>query len=364
MYTLVIEIEEKFPCKHASRNGGIVLGCAYLCDSQKYRRCCLDGILSSKKKRNPKNPTSLTISPHSYNLKLGRTLYSDQQLLQLNHLGIIPGPSETAEAFAKRAEYCLHLKEHLSKELLAPFGSEVSQDSEVLDTSNSRLSTLYDIAPDWIPVFFSDYRLPFWQGGCAWIFQTSVDSPTAALIQLRQTFRHSECYLGLYQREELLTHELVHVGRMAFQEPRFEEVLAYRTAHTWFRKWCGPIVQSSVESVIFILLLGLIVVFDVFLVALNRMDAYTIALWLKLIPLVLVIYAFGRLFRRQRILDKCLQNIRSCFEKKVNPLAIAYRLIDKEIESFAKMSDEEIKKYMDSQVKKELRWRVISLMRE
>ena len=285
--------------------------------------------------------------------------FSDDKLLELNHQGLIPGPGETSETFAKRADYCLTLKQHLSEELKAEMVAEESDDPAVVEASNSRLSAFYDIAPSWIPVFFSNYRLPFWHGGCAWIFQTAEDSPTAALIQLRQAFRHSESYLGIYKREELLTHELVHVARMSFQEPHYEEMLAYQTAHSAFRRWFGPIVQSSMESVIFILILGLIVVFDVFLIALGRIDGYIIALWLKLIPLALVVYALMRLWRRQRSLKKCINGLSQCLSNPAEARAVACRLTDSEIEAFAKMSPSEIKAYASLQAEKELRWRVI-----
>lgn len=284
---------------------------------------------------------------------------TQERLLALNHLGLIPGPEETAEAFAKRADYCLHLKSHLSQEIKATFEGEHSADPEVLEPARTQLLSFYDMSPDWIPLFFSDYRLPFWQGGCAWIFQTEEDSPTAALIQLRQSFRHKDCYLGIYHRDELLAHELVHVGRMAFQEPHFEEILAYRTATSSFRRWLGPLVQSSIESVVFILILGLIIVCDFFLIALDRMDAYLIAIWLKLIPLVLIIYALYRLGRRQIRLKKCLTSLQACLGSEEKALAVCYRLTDEEIYAFAQMSSEEIKAYGDSQSAKELRWRVI-----
>jgi len=286
-------------------------------------------------------------------------IYPEEELLNLNHIGLIPGPGESMEAFSKRAAYCQTLKDHLSAELKTTFDADPNDNPEILKESNTRLSALFDISPAWIPIFFSNYKLPFWQGGCAWIFQMTADSPTAALIQLRRTFQRATHYLGIYEREELLTHELAHTGRMAFNEPAFEEVFAYHSSHSSFRRWFGPILQSSVESVIFVLMIGAILVVDVFLAALHHTDAYLAALWLKLIPLGFIGYGVWRLSRKHRQLKLCLSSLEKCLDDPSKALAVAYRLSDAEIRAFSKLSSKEIKDYAAEQAKKELRWQVI-----
>lgn len=285
------------------------------------------------------------------------------RLLQLNQLGLVPGPGEEAEDFIKRAEYCLNLKTHLSTELKEGFAFTESTSPEILATANEKLQTFYDISPAWIPLFFSNYKLSFWHGGCAWIFQITPDTPTAALIQLRKNLQQSPKYLGLYHRNELLTHELAHVGRMMFHEPQFEEMLAYNTTNSRFRRWFGPIIQSSMESVLFILILFLIIVFDVFLVALHRPDAYAIALWIKAVPLGLIAYALIRLWKRHKVMDSCLQNLSVCLGSESKARAVIYRLTDKEIALFGKAKTnraiEDIKAYAEANKDKELRWKVI-----
>ena len=69
-------------------------------------------------------------------------------------------------------------------------------------------------------------------------------------------------------------------------------------------------------------------VFDVFLVAMHRPDAYGLALWLKLIPLTLVLGALIRLWRRQRTFEACLNNLSNICGR--HAAAVAYRLTDKE----------------------------------
>lgn len=282
--------------------------------------------------------------------------YSDAELIKLNKMGFIPGPGELLDSFCARVDYCLNLKDHLPNELKCALSTE-SSSPEILASPIKYLQSMYDIAPDWIPLFFSNYKLSFWHGGCAWIFQMTEEEPTTALIQLRSSLLYSPKYLGLYRREELLTHELCHVGRMMFQEPRYEEFFAYQTSCFRIRKWLGPILQSSVESVCFLLVLFLIVVFDLFLVALHHHDAYMMALWIKTLPVVFIGLGLWRLWKRHRAISATLKNLREVLGTNEKASFVAYRLTDSEIESFSQMSGAQIIEYMNDQ--QELRWQVI-----
>jgi hypothetical protein len=276
---------------------------------------------------------------------------TDERLLDLNRRGLIPGPLEEEDAFEKRAEYCLHLPEHL----------ELPIQTDVLEKPNIELQYFYDVVVDWIPVIFSNERLAPWHGGCAWIFQFAENTPTAAMIQLRQVFGKQPRYLGIYDRDELLTHELVHVGRMKFEERRFEEMLAYETSTSAFRRWFGPLIQSSWESVLFVMVLAAILVFDIFLVAVGHHDGYEIAAMLKLIPLAMLLMALIRLAVKRRQYGKCLARLESCLQSGHSARAVAYRLTDKEIVAFGSLSDEKVREYARLQSKEELRWKTIVL---
>ena len=287
------------------------------------------------------------------------TNLSEQQLIEYNRLGLIPGPGETIECFNERVIYCLHLKQHLLKESIPEFDAEESCSREMMVPASRRIRALYGISPDWIPVFFSNHKLSFWHGGCAWIFQMMESSPTAALIQLRSQFQRSDRYLGIYHRDELLAHELAHVGRMAFQEPKYEEFFAYQTSTSSFRRWFGPILQSSIESIFFVLILFLIIVIDFFLISQNHYEAYMIALWIKIIPVGMIAIALIRLWYRHFILGKAEKNLEEVLRGKEKVSAVAYRLQDEEIHLFASMTPIEIEDYAVKRSKKELRWHCI-----
>ena len=297
-------------------------------------------------------------------------MIDDIYLLELNQKGIIPGPQESETAFLERAKYCLSLqtslRDELSKEV--PFALELPASHEMLRSALAKTSDSFDMEPSWIPLFFSNYRLAPWHGGCAWIFQITDNAPLGALLQLQKTFRHNSSYLGIYHRDELIAHELAHVGRMAFNEPRFEEFLAYSTADSKFRRRFGPIVQSAKESMFFILvLLGTLAV-DLSFLLTDYYNFFFTSLWIKIIPLSLILFAILRLWKRQIQYNKCILNLtpllKNEFKPNVPPMhrsaqAVIYRLTDHEIVEFSNMTANEILNYVEEHRNSSLRWRLL-----
>ena len=113
---------------------------------------------------------------------------SDTELLDLNRQGIIPGPNENEETYFARAAYCKQLKElctNPEESGLLPCEQEPIALS-LIEEASALTKPLYGITPLWTPIAFSNYKLAPWHGGCAWIFQAQPDSPTGALLQLRQ----------------------------------------------------------------------------------------------------------------------------------------------------------------------------------
>lgn len=287
---------------------------------------------------------------------------SDKKLIQWNALGLIPGPEENENDFLERANDCLTLKDHLEEQLGhdVPFAKERPAEHRDLREAFQKTRQCYGIVPEWIPVFYSNAKLSPWHGGCAWIFQVTENSPKAALLQLRRAFRSSKRYLGMYHRDELIAHELSHVGRMAFEEPKFEEFLAYRSSESRFRRWFGPIVQSAWESMSFVLALLMIFLFDAYLIATGHDEAYQMAMWLKGIPLGMVVLGMGRLFWRHWTLNTCFRRLQQVVTDKKAAQAILYRLTDREIIAFSRQSPQEIRQFITKNKDQSLRWRLLS----
>lgn len=282
----------------------------------------------------------------------------NHQWKEWNAQGFIPGPDEAETEFQKRIAFCCHLEHHLEQQADAhlPFEVKDQESQRILEEVLPLTQKLYGIQPQWVPLFFSNYQLAPWHGGCAWIFQLNDQTPTAAFLQLRARFRHSPSLMGIYHRNELMAHELAHVGRMLYQEPQFEEFLAYQSSSPW-RRWLGPIVQSSKESFFFILLLGFAILTDFALLSIGpKMTA--IAWWMKLLPLGFIAFALGRLMYRHHILKKCLQNL----EKLYSPLEakhLLYRLRDSEIKQFSRFAPAKIQEFIDQTADQSFRWRFL-----
>ncbi len=286
----------------------------------------------------------------------------DDEVLHYNRLGIIPGPNENMEDFKRRAQYCLGVKNSFESKLSeeAPFSFHNFGTEEILREAFPLTTHYYDIQPNWIPVLFSNYKLSFWHGGCAWIYQENEQSPTCAFFQLRKAFESNKTYLGLYKRDELIAHELSHVGRMMFEEVRFEEVLAYRSDASRFRRYFGPIMQSSWESALFILILFLIMIIDFSLATMLSASKYEHMMWLKLFPFGMLVYALGRLVRKQCQFKNCFEKILQVCKNERQANAIIYRLTDEEIVLFAQLPASRILDYAKQQAKSSLRWAVIT----
>lgn len=290
-------------------------------------------------------------------------MLNDSHLLHLNQLGIIPGPDEQEEDFLKRADQCLHLAQTLAS-AGEPAGFSSAQDlhpQSVLEGPFVMTSSLFDMAPDWVPLFFSNRGLALWHGGCAWICQLSEESQPVGFLQIRRWFADHLSYLGLYDRNELLAHELAHIGRMTFQEPIYEEVLAYRTSKSAFRRWLGPIVTSGREAAVFLLVLLLLIIVDIATIMQPGMGGWKIALGLKLIPITMVALALCRLWLRQRKLSCCLLHLNQLFNHEGRANAVLYRLTDAEIRQFAQLTPQDILHYAHDAGPRSLRWRLLVL---
>ena len=127
------------------------------------------------------------------------------------------------------------------------FEQEGPSSSPLLEKAGKITESLYGFRLKEVPIFLSRKSLFPWQGGMLWSYFTK-EGKCFPKIQMRKT------YSKLYDPSEILAHELVHVARFAFKEPFFEEILAYKTSKSAFRRVLGPLFLYPAESVIFMLL--------------------------------------------------------------------------------------------------------------
>jgi hypothetical protein len=276
-----------------------------------------------------------------------------------NRQGLIPGPEETEAAFVERVLFCQDLEKRFIQQIECPFEMEDPKAKECLQEAFSLTESLYGIEPLWVPLVFSNHQLAPWHGGCAWIFQLTAKAPTAAFLQLRAHFRYSSSYLGLYHREELIAHELAHVGRMLYQDPQFEEIFAYQSSFSFLQRRLGPMIQSSKESLCFVLLLGLFLIVELSLFSFGGPLSIWFSWGLQWVLIACVLFSLGRLFYRHYVLKRCRSNFKGLYSDPLVVNHLLYRLRDHEIRQFAYWSQNQIDDFITQASHQSFRWRFL-----
>lgn len=248
----------------------------------------------------------------------------EEDLIDLNKHGMIAGPYEEKYSFFMRVE-------------------QLFQEAPVLPTSfPSYLCELYDIHPDHLEVIFSNDGLDVWEAGCTWILGNKLT------IQLRKALRVSNYWLGMYSREEVLSHEAVHAVRAKFQEPLFEEILAYQTSFRSWRRFLGPLFRSPNETYFFL--------FSV-LVS-SGLILYSPALGV-ICSFLSPLYFGIRLGVLQYYFLQAKKKIRKMIG--IPPLWVLLRLTDAEIRMFATQPIPVLERYIHARRQNNIRWQQIYL---
>lgn len=159
------------------------------------------------------------------------------ELLVLNSEGLFPGPNESEENFYRRV--------HAVKEYFYSQASAVPRHHWTW--ASEQLQALYGFSPRWCCAVYSSRGLAPWQAAATWI-----DVKRIYTIQLRP----SRWLPWLVDVDEVLVHEAVHAARAAFNEPKFEEILAYLTSDSKWRQVIGPLFCRPKEALILMLLAG------------------------------------------------------------------------------------------------------------
>ncbi len=144
------------------------------------------------------------------------------KLLAFFRQGLIPGPDESEEAFLKRAE--------ARPPLPSPEWRQIAP----------ALFSTWGFSIDWVPIHFSSQHLLPWEGA---LFATTENG--LPFIQLRSK------NLWNNSREEILLHEAIHAARETFNEPKFEEFLAYAASSSRWKRWLGPLFERRWEFFLF-----------------------------------------------------------------------------------------------------------------
>lgn len=246
-------------------------------------------------------------------------------LIELNARGLFPAPNASEEDFLRKVDVITLLPEPLISDL--------------------------DLNMNWIPLLPHHQGLRFWEGGALWeepFSPTPESTIYLPRIQIRTT-------LSSRQKEEILRHEKVHAARIDFHEPQFEELLAYATSSSRWRRYWGPFFRKPGEVLFFLsaLLMTSLTPWIGF-----YYSQLTDFLWFPWIPLTLFIAGWFRLHWTHRLFQRCRKNLASLLSNPNKDLACMIRLSDAEIRYFATVSPEKIRAFI--QQPHSFRWKFLA----
>ncbi len=177
-------------------------------------------------------------------------------LTELDARGLLLGADETPEAYAERLRSLKRNLEEMGAEL-SDRGTFTLEDltvrpdaripPEVFAEAHLETERLYRFRADWVPGFFANPRFGLLFGGCAYYYYPDF----FALFIVRTSFARRRRWL-VYDRRELLSHELCHVARVPLQSRLYEETFAYRTSTSAFRRAAGSVFRGQSEALLFV----------------------------------------------------------------------------------------------------------------
>lgn len=157
-----------------------------------------------------------------------------------------------------------------------------------------------------------------WLGGITYILELEkgIEIPVVTL---------SKKQFPWLSQEEILCHEEVHAKRCAFSEERFEEILAYQTSSTSWRRFLGPLFSKTKDIVCVYCFLSFVLLSSSFFPS-----CYLVSLAGSFGCFG---YYFFKLLYRRSILDKAYQTVKTLYK---NPRNMLFILTDNDISLFAR----------------------------
>lgn len=224
---------------------------------------------------------------------------------------------------------------------------------------------IYDLYPSWIAVEYSNEGLRPWEAGCTWFGDSPDIAPT---IQLNSSFEHASSYLGIYDKDEVLSHEYVHAIRAPLGSSAFEEIFAYLLSYTnakspfsklalGFRAAFGPLFKETWESLLLVILFALLLV----LIVADCIVDSSLLSFCMVATASLSFAAFAYLAIRLSVRWwqwwRCKMHLDSLMGASSLPLMV--RLIDEEILLFSRLKPQAIQAWIATQTTN-FRWQLLT----
>ena len=178
------------------------------------------------------------------------------ELAHLDSLGFLVGTEETFEDFRQRLlKLCDSLKEFEEKleqgndEVEIFDGISVCKDkripTEIVEEAGKVTEHYYRFKINWAPGFFISKDIGWLWGGCA----LSDEEQVLTVFLIRSSFENKRKWF-IYDRRELLAHELCHTARHVVNDNTLEEFFAYQTATSKVRRYMGNCFIYKYDAII------------------------------------------------------------------------------------------------------------------
>lgn len=238
---------------------------------------------------------------------------SKSPLLRAFFRGYIPGPAENENEFNQRVEIqtSTHCQFPKAKELFTQH---------------------FIFFPDWIEIRVVQSSFFSFQAAA---LCTEVSEATGKLlssyIEINSLLIKLSFLRRFYPLEEILTHEWVHSARSHFNCPQFEEILAYQTSKSFFRRSIGPFFDQSTLSSSLIYLAYTLLMIPVLSFVLPE----NIFIWIGVLLYSSFLFLFQlkalRVFKNLRIFKNCLKNVQKQVNCRRKALSLIVAFTDEEI---------------------------------
>ena len=279
---------------------------------------------------------------------------------ELDHAGFLVQPGESAEEYAHRvAETKQHGMDFYRRfdrkgsleifpGLKVNLKDQISR--EIIEEAAERTREAYGFSIRWVPGFFPEREFGLFWGGCAvW----EEENPTPVIV-IRKNFAKKQKWF-IYDRTELISHELCHAARMPLMDHELEEHFAYGISRKWLRRTLGNCFQKDTDAIFFVipaLILALVQAAITFL----HLE------WLPIFPfwvlaLAWPVYLIARNMIQTEKYKAAYKNLQMAGFS--DPRMILFRSVYEETCLFAGTRPDHLRSLLEKKAEEEFRWRVI-----
>jgi len=221
---------------------------------------------------------------------------------------------------------------------------------DIVNEAGEVTENYYAFSINWVPGFFMSRDIGLLWGGCA----ITDTERILTVFLIRSSFARKRKWF-IYDRRELLAHELCHAARNVVNDNSLEEFFAYQTAPRRIRRYMGNCFIYKLDAILFLLPVMILLGAQLLL----TFGSFNFAIWPFWI-LAFLYPAFLLLrnnFARMIFFRACSKLLAFGF---VDALAILFRCDWNSIKEISTMaSPESFRRFVQARASSNLEWKVI-----